>query len=445
MIRKSTALILCLFLLVGLYGCAGQSHGDPLKSPMKFYYKTSDASYGDGQGATDYELRETYGHESDYVWVLTEYLKGPISQKLTAPFQRSVSIVSAERSGSQLQLQMTQELANLSGADLTVACACITLTCLEFPGVEAVSIRAVGSKLDGKTEILLNRNSLLLEDSSASLVNAPYMLYFSDTDNRYLIGEKISVGEGQENLPDYLVHRLLEGPTEPSLAETMPLGTTLLGLEVTEGICAINLSREFLDHAPQTALAQRMTILSLTNTMTQLDDVDGVVLYAAGEPLTQYGVMDLSQPLTYEEGAVGPVRKGLNEFDVDLYLPVGNSRLLAQLPACIHQTASESSVELVVQTLLSHPEQNGYRNPIPAGTTLQAVHREGTQYVVDFSPEFLQGEAGTLELAVRAVAATVLRLGDCTAVRITIDGASPEGEYGDLFAAQSWNESWFSS
>ena len=311
MIRKSTALILCLFLLVGLYGCAGQSHGDPLKSPMKFYYKTSDASYGDGQGATDYELRETYGHESDYVWVLTEYLKGPISQKLTAPFQRSVSIVSAERSGSQLQLQMTQELANLSGADLTVACACITLTCLEFPGVEAVSIRAVGSKLDGKTEILLNRNSLLLEDSSASLVNAPYMLYFSDTDNRYLIGEKISVGEGQENLPDYLVHRLLEGPTEPSLAETMPLGTTLLGLEVTEGICAINLSREFLDHAPQTALAQRMTILSLTNTMTQLDDVDGVVLYAAGEPLTQYGVMDLSQPLTYEEGAVGPVRKGL--------------------------------------------------------------------------------------------------------------------------------------
>ena len=167
MIRKSTALILCLFLLVGLYGCAGQSHGDPLKSPMKFYYKTSDASYGDGQGATDYELRETYGHESDYVWVLTEYLKGPISQKLTAPFQRSVSIVSAERSGSQLQLQMTQELANLSGADLTVACACITLTCLEFPGVEAVSIRAVGSKLDGKTEILLNRNSLLLEDSSA--------------------------------------------------------------------------------------------------------------------------------------------------------------------------------------------------------------------------------------------------------------------------------------
>ena len=77
--------------------------------------------------------------------------------------------------------------------------------------------------------------------------------------------------------------------------------------------------------------------------MTQLDDVDGVVLYAAGEPLTQYGVMDLSQPLTYEEGAVGPVRKGLNEFDVDLYLPVGNSRLLAQLPG-LHSSDSQRIV-----------------------------------------------------------------------------------------------------
>lgn len=27
MIRKSTALILCLFLLVGLYGCAGRAMG----------------------------------------------------------------------------------------------------------------------------------------------------------------------------------------------------------------------------------------------------------------------------------------------------------------------------------------------------------------------------------------------------------------------------------
>ena len=230
---------------------------------MKFYYKTSDASYGDGQGATDYELRETYGHESDYVWVLTEYLKGPISQKLTAPFQRSVSIVSAGA------VRVSAAAADDPGAGEPVRRRSHRRLCLHYPDLPGVSGSRSGVHSCGGQQIgWKNRDSFKPEQSfywrtaAPAWSTRPICCTFSDTDNRYLIGEKISVGEGQENLPDYLVHRLLEGPTEPSLAETMPLGTTLLGLEVTEGICAINLSREFLDHAPQTALAQRMTILS---------------------------------------------------------------------------------------------------------------------------------------------------------------------------------------
>lgn len=340
MSKRWPGLLLSLCLLIGCFGCGRQMAADQPKSPMKFYYKTVDARYGEGQGATGYELREVYGHESDYVWILTEYLQGPVSQELVAPFQRSVSVVSAERVGTQLQLCMSEELANLSGVDLTLACACITWTCLECSGVESVSIRAVGRQLDGKEEIVLNRTHFLMEDSSANLVNAPYTLYFSDTDNRYLIGEEITVGREQEDLPVFLVRQLIGGPTEPGLAETMPLGTTLLGLSVTEGICAVDLSGEFLTNAPQTALAQRMTILSLTNTLTQLDDVDSVVLYAEGQPLTQYGMMDLSQPLTYEEGAIGPVRKSLNEFDADL-VPGGGRQRLVVSGSCAHSPDRE--------------------------------------------------------------------------------------------------------
>lgn len=105
-------------------------------------------------------------------------------------------------------------------------------------------------------------------------------------------------------------------------------------------------------------------------------------------------MMDLSQPLTYEEGAIGPVRKSLNEFDADLYLAVGDSGLLSQVPVRIHQTASEMPPELVVQALLAYTSQNGYRSVIPAGTTLRSVRQEGTQYVVDLSAEFLSRRKG---------------------------------------------------
>ena len=96
--------LLSLCLLVVCVGCGRQMVTDQPKSPMKFYYKTVDASYGEGQGATGYEIREVYGHESDDVWIMTEYLQGPVSQELVAPFQRSISVVSAERVGTQLAL-----------------------------------------------------------------------------------------------------------------------------------------------------------------------------------------------------------------------------------------------------------------------------------------------------------------------------------------------------
>ena len=146
--------------------------------------------------------------------------------------------------------------------DLTLACACITLTCLELPGVESVSISAQGSQLAGQQALTMSREDLLLEDLGASLISADYILYFSDTDNRYLIGQTIQVDREQENLPAYLVERLIGGPDEAGLAETMPLGTRLLGVEVVDGVCSVNLSAEFLENAPRTDLAQRMTILS---------------------------------------------------------------------------------------------------------------------------------------------------------------------------------------
>lgn len=98
----------------------------------------------------------------------------------------------------------------------------------------------------------------------------------------------------------------------------------------------MDLSGEFLTNAPQTALAQRMTILSLTNTLTQLDDVDSVVLYAEGQPLTQYGMMDLSQPgLPMKREQLGLVRKSLNEFDADL-VPGGGRQRLVVSGSCAH-------------------------------------------------------------------------------------------------------------
>ena len=61
---------------------------------------------------------------------------------------------------------------------------------------------------------------------------------------------------------------------------------------------------------------------------------------------------------------------------------------------------------------------------------------------MDLSAEFLTaGE--NLTLAVRSVCATALAQSESPWVRITVEGATPQGDYGTLFDAQQWQEDWF--
>ncbi len=431
---------ICMALL--LWGCVDSKGDSDMKLPFRFYYRTTEEPGVLNQEPMNYELREVYGHETDYRWVLDQYFQGPQSDNLAAPFQKTTKLIQVTLVDGQMKLVVSDDLGGLSGIDLTIACACITRTCLGFEGVESVSISAESVALAGKSAIVMHPGNMMLEDSGADINTATYMLYFSDTDNRYLIESEIRVSREMEDLPSYLVQCLISGPSEAGMAETMPLGTRLLGLELSDGVCIVNLSGEFLEFAPRTDLAQRMTLLSLTNTLTQINEINSVVLYVNGEPLNTYGMMDLSQPLTYEAGAVGPARTSLNELDADLYLYIGQNQLLSHLPVRVRQSANEGSVELVLRQLLGYADQNGYHSAIPAGTILRSVQIEGAVCQVDLSEEFLNAEPAALSMAVRSVCTTALAAGDCGSVQITVEGRIPEGDYGDLFSPWTWMDSW---
>lgn len=437
----ASLLAVCLLLA----GCVRQVDSESLKNPCRFYYKTLDANYGKSQYAVDFELRETAGHESDLVWLLSEYFAGPTSKDLVAPFQKSTSLVSVEQNDTNLAICVSRDLAQLSGVDLYLACCCITLTCLEFAGVEAVSIQADGAQLDGKEQILLQRDSLLLDEIAPERTSTAFQLFFSDTENRYLIGEEIKIErEQQANLPKYLIQRLIEGPSESGLAETIPLGTRILDLQISDGICNVDFSSEFITNAPRTELAQRMTILSLANTLCQLDGVKSVVLYTEGKLLSRYGKMDLSQPLVFEEGAVGPVRTGLNEFDADIFVTIGDSGLLSRLPVRIRQTANDAKAELILQALFSYSEKNGYHNLIPAGTSLRAISWTNNGCSIDLTKEFLSlQESSELSLAVRAIAATLWNVERVEEIQILVEGEIPQGRNSSLFQLKAPDNAWY--
>lgn len=418
MVRRIMALFLLVPLIL-LTGCHVEMQNESGES-VRFYYLVTDARLETGEGPADWELFDIQGHETDYEWILANYFAGPSTEGLTAPFPKTTSLISVEVLDGVAYVNASKELAQLTGIDVTIACSCITMTCLQLEGIESVVIRADGWDLNGRHMVSMNADSLILEDGSDNINTQTYMLYFSNTDNRYLIAEELLLDTPREKLPEYLLNRLIAGPGETGLAHTVPSGTKVQKLEVFEGICNVDFSGEFLADAPKTELAQRMTILSITNTLTQLEEIQQLVIYVDGTRLERYGFMDLSLPLSFEAGAIGPARISLNELDADLFLCVGQEgNLLFRLPTRVRQTAEKASVELILDALLECVPQNGYHNPIPSGTRLLSVRTEGDICTVELSEEFLV-DGQPPAMAVRAICATVVNAEDCDAVQIVV-------------------------
>lgn len=153
------ALILCLLLT----GCAGESKR--FITALTFYYPLQTTDYSMGSAYIQPELREGAGLDKSFVNLLNVYLEGPVDETLyRTPFLDNTRVVSVFREIGILHVTMNTEFAAHTGLDLTIACACITMTCLELSSAQTIRIYAQDATLDGAEFIEMSQSSLLLID-----------------------------------------------------------------------------------------------------------------------------------------------------------------------------------------------------------------------------------------------------------------------------------------
>ena len=69
-------------------------------------------------------------------------------------------------------------------------------------------------------------------------------------------------------------------------------------VRVDGGVCHADLSADLLQAVPERAEDQSLVISSIVETLCSLDKVEQVELLVEGQPLTAYGSLDLSGPLS---------------------------------------------------------------------------------------------------------------------------------------------------
>lgn len=101
--------------------------------------------------------------------VLEAYFATQSTEVCHSPFPENTKLVSWEANGHTLIITLSDEVALLTGIDLSLACASLTITCMELWNYNAVQIRADTMLLDGKTSITMNAADLLLVDDTLEL------------------------------------------------------------------------------------------------------------------------------------------------------------------------------------------------------------------------------------------------------------------------------------
>ena len=149
--------IFCL-ILCGLLVLSGCSFTNTEENLTAFYYCRTDYVYGDSYGMVAPELREVSANSTDLKNILSLYLVGPLDEGLTSPFQ-GFRLVSVSMKENHLLIELSGSEDAMTDARFSLACACMTVTCLELTEAKQVTIHC------GDRSVTMHRDNLLLLDT----------------------------------------------------------------------------------------------------------------------------------------------------------------------------------------------------------------------------------------------------------------------------------------
>jgi len=137
---------------------------------------------------------------------------------------------------------------------------------------------------------------------SASVERKEVLLYFSDNEGEYLVGEKRKILKKnaiQDEAKETIIE-LIKGPSG-ELIRTLPPRTELLTLQISDGgVARVNFNPSLSKDHPGGSSAEIMTVYSIVNSLSvNFPQIKRVQILIDGKPIaTIVGHLSLEQPVS---------------------------------------------------------------------------------------------------------------------------------------------------
>ncbi len=153
----------CLFLvLIFLFTLCSCGISGNIKDEGTFYYRRSDFLYGKDSSVMAAETKDITGHADDLSYLVALYLLGPTEKALVSPFPRNAKLLSAQMDGQSIMIELSDMGRLMTDAEFSLACACLTLTCLDLTDGTQVTVTSADRS------ITMTQDTLLLYDGDSS-------------------------------------------------------------------------------------------------------------------------------------------------------------------------------------------------------------------------------------------------------------------------------------
>lgn len=128
-----------------------------------------------------------------------------------------------------------------------------------------------------------------LEEEMSEKSKITVTLYFADQDSMYLIPVKKEIEVNpQEPIEKTVLELLIKGPEQKDLIPTIPSGTKIKNIYTNEGICYVDFNEDFVTKHSGGSSGEAMTIYSIVNTLTELNNISKVQFLIEGNIREEY-------------------------------------------------------------------------------------------------------------------------------------------------------------
>ena len=236
-------------------------------------------------------------------------LKGPQTAGLHNAFPDGTILNGVNIKEKVAIVDFSKEFAVANDVAGVVERLSVVNTLTGITGVEKVRIHIDGGELIGPSGMPLGNMSPAKLDVNGAPVPGEIKtitLYFGDSNAEKVMAEKreIELSKG-EQLERIIFLELMKGPETDGLHAAIPEGTKLLSIRTSNGLCTLDLSKEFVDNSPGGTAGESMTLNSVVNSMTELSYIKKVQFLIDGQKRDIYTHAIFDEPFSRNENIIG--------------------------------------------------------------------------------------------------------------------------------------------